>query len=97
MSSENTAPIVWAAGPGQQDPDYGKVVDGLNCCIYADRTVYCPDDCPYQDKDGLRCETVLKQDALVLIQQQAQAIYELRKNMDRFKITVKEDMAHGGT
>lgn len=45
MSEINAAPIVWAARPGQPDPDYGKVVDGLSCCIIADREVFCPDDC----------------------------------------------------
>ena len=92
MSAENAAPIVWAARPGQPDPDYGKVVDGLNCCIISDREVFCPDDCPYQDdKDGRRCETIVKQEALLLIQQQAQALHELRKKLEKLKITVKEE------
>ena len=88
VSAENAAPIVWAMRPGQPDPDYGKVVDGLNCCIISDREVFCPDDCPYQDdKDGRRCETIMKQEALLLIQQQAQELHDLKI---RFTITRQE-------
>lgn len=98
MASDNTAPIVWAGRPGGKDPDYGMVVDGLHCCITSERSMFCPDDCPYQDdKDRRRCETILKQEALLLIQQQVQALYELRKNFEKFKITVKEVHVNGGT
>ena len=98
MSSDNAAPIVWAAWPGQPDPDYGKVVDGLNCCIISDSEVFCPDDCPYQDdKDGRHCETIMKQEALLLIQQQAKELHDLKKSMNRFRITVKEARTYGGT
>ncbi|MCR4622091.1 MAG: hypothetical protein K5663_08425 [Clostridiales bacterium] len=70
------------------EPDCGKVAEGLVCCIASDREVFCPDDCPYQDdSDGLRCETILKQEALRLIQEQAQALHELKQ---RFTISKKE-------
>lgn len=98
VSAENAAPIVWAMRPGQPDPDYGKVVDGLNCCIISDREVFCPDDCPYQDdKDGRRCETIMKQEALLLIQQQAQELHDLKQKTDKFRITIKEVHVNGGT
>ena len=98
MASDNSAPIVWAARPGQPDPDYGMVVDGLHCCITAERTMFCPDDCLYQDdKDGRRCETILKEEALLLIQQQAQALHDLKQKTDKFRITIKEVHVNGGT
>lgn len=74
--------------------DYGKVVEGLKCCVRAEETGMCPDDCPIVDmcETGRNeCRTMLMQAAHDLIQEQALALYELRKNFEKFKITVKEE------
>lgn len=80
--------------------DYGKVVEGLKCCVRAEETGMCPDDCPIVDmcETGRNeCHTMLMQAAHDLIQEQALALYELRKKLEKFKITEKEVHVNDGT
>lgn len=50
-------------------PDKNKVKKGLECCIESDRECVCPYDCPYDDDDNDVCETLVKVDALKLIEE----------------------------
>lgn len=49
--------------------DREKVIKGLECCIKSDKECMCRDNCPYDDDDNDVCETLVKLDALKLIEE----------------------------
>ena len=67
-----------------------KLKLGMACCIQANRTHQCPEECPYDDEGETYCEGMLLLDTQLRIAELERAVKRLREPKPARLLTLKE-------